>query len=471
MTTDTQALTVATARAWIAEQAFGVSLEPGDAVAEPAPERPGGVGLEPEYFVVRVDALGSPTGRPRLLRDETTGEPGVVDWLRDASEDPELGFFTYVPGVVPRFDLACGGSLTFEPGAQVEHSTRVHDTAAAALEDLERVRAGLTDIFEVHGCALVALGLDPWHDVADVPQQLPGGRYRSQADFYARRGPAGAEMMRHSTSVQINLDFGPDPEVAEERWRVANLVSPLVTATFSTSPGRHLGGPAVASRRACVWRQLDPSRTGFPAGFVRGEGGSSAEQYADLVLDAEVMLVRRAGHPEGMVTGDGGLTFRRWIEQGHPAHGPATLDDLSYHLTTVFPEVRARGFMELRAADGLPADLVGPFVTLLCGLVYEPGARREALAILEDHRHELPDLLARAARDGFEDRALAGLAAWVWPLALEGARRLPPGYLRLLDLQAAGAFLDRYVLDGTSPSHELRDLLDLAPAGALTWGR
>jgi len=470
MKTHTQALTVTTAREWIAERVFG-SLE---ADAEPRPEQPGGVGLEPEYFVVHVDSLGQVGGRPRLLRDEDTGEPGIVDWLCDVAEDPELGFFEHVPGVVPRFDLAEGGSLTFEPGAQVEHSTRVHETAAGAMEDLERVRAGLSDIFELHGCALVALGIDPWHDVRDVPQQLPGGRYRAQAEFYAAKGPAGAEMMRHSTSLQINLDLGAefgDPRIVEERWRIANLISPLITASFSTSPGRDLGGPVVASRRAAIWQALDPSRTGFPAGLVAADGGDPALDYADKVLDAEVMLYRRAGFPEGMATSEGGLTFREWIELGHPAHGLATLDDLDYHLTTVFPEVRARRFLELRAADGLPADLVGPFVALVTGLVYDPTARREALALLEDHQSQLPDLWRRAATSGLEDTALAGLAGWVWPLGLEGARRLPGGYLRLEDLEGAAGFLDRYVLDGTAPSKELHDLLSLAPAGALTWGR
>ncbi|MDF1799245.1 MAG: glutamate-cysteine ligase family protein [Planctomycetota bacterium] len=469
MKTHTQALDVRTARQWIAARAFGAI-----AAGPPTPEQPGGIGLEPEYFVVRVDALGQPGGRPRLFRNEATGEAGIIDWLREASEDPELGFFEYVPGVVPRFELSCGGQLTFEPGAQVEHSTRVHENAAGAMEDLERVRAGLVSIFERHGCALVALGLDPWHKAESVPQQLPGGRYRSQAEFYASKGPAGAKMMRNSTSLQINLDFGGqfgDPKIVEERWRIANLVSPLITATFSTSPGADLCGSPVASRRARVWQVLDPSRTGFPPALQDGRGGDPALDYADKVLDAELMLYRRDGGPEGMHTALDGLTFRRWIEEGHATHGSATLEDLEYHLTTVFPEVRARGFMELRSADGLPRELAGPFVVLLSGLVYDPQARREALALLADHQHELEDLWIRAGRAGLEDPIVAGLAGWIWPLALEGAKRLPADYFRLSDLEATAAFLDRYVLDGASPSCELRDLLAVSPEAALTWGR
>jgi glutamate--cysteine ligase len=457
MKTHIQALTLGEARELIMERSFGPRTSDPEAV-----EAPGGVGLEPEYFVVHVDRLGAADGRPRLFGDEDAGTAGVVDWLREAAEDPELGFF----------ELACGGQLTFEPGAQVEHSTRVHATAAMAMDDLERVRAGLSDIFEPRGCTLVALGLDPWHAIDDVPQQLPGGRYRAQAEFYASKSRAGALMMRNSTSLQINLDFGDGlPEVLEERWRIANLVSPLITATFSTSPGLDHHGRPAASRRARVWQELDPSRTGFPRGLASGGGGDPAADYADLVLDAEVMLYRRAGFPEGMATGGDGVSFRQWIERGHPAHGAATREDLEYHLTTVFPEVRARGFMELRSADGLPADLAGPFVALLCGLVYDPTARRDALELLGGHQHELDELWQAAASAGLEDQRLAGLAGWVWPLALEGARRLPAGYIRDVDLDAAASFLDRFVLDGAAPAQELHDLLNLGPAAALTWGR
>lgn len=452
------------AREHVARQSFG-----GPRTSGQTPEVPGQIGLEPEYFVLRDDALGTERGRPRLYG--SPGEPGILDWLDEAAA-ASSAFKSSSGGTkgAPRYDLECGGQLTFEPGGQVEHSTRVHENAIGAMDDLVRVRELLTDIFAAKGCSLVALGVDPWHDVDTVPQQLPGGRYRAQAEFYETKSRFGRVMMRHTTSVQINLDFGDDAQVAAERWSIANLAGPLITATFSTSPGRIRGEEgAFASRRAHVWRKLDPTRTGYSKGFLCDGVGDPALAYADQVLDADVMLFRRSGSPDGMVTGGPGFSFRDWIEQGHPLFGPATLDDLDYHLTTVFPEVRARGFMELRSADGLPLDLVGPFVVYLAGLVYDPTARAEALRVLEPHRANLPELWARGSKDGLADAELCGLCRWVWNLALEGARRLGTDYFRAADLVAAERFMERFIMDCRSTSDELDELLASTPLEALSW--
>jgi glutamate--cysteine ligase len=310
--------------------------------------------------------------------------------------------------------------------------------------------------------------------VTDVPQQLPGARYRAQAEFYEQRGSNGRTMMRHTTSLQINLDFGPG-EVGAERWALANMISPLITASFATSPCETVEGcsegVSAASVRARAWQVLDPTRTGFPAGLSTSNGLTAPEHYASLVLDADIMIFRRPGEPGGMATGTAGLSFRDWIEKGHPTFGQPTLDDLDYHLTTVFPEVRARGFLELRAADGLPADLVAPFVVLVSGLIYDPKARKSALELLGDLDQRLPELWHRASAVGLADEELAGLAAWIWPLALEGARRLPGEYFRLKDLEATASFLDRYVLEQRSPSTELGALLRADPKSALSWNR
>lgn len=461
-------LDLQTARELIARRSFG-ELRP----VSGGVEEPGQIGLEPEYFVVRDAAIGTPGGRPRLYADGD--EPGILTWLDAAAEASAAFKSAGCEGKgAPKYDLACGGQLTFEPGGQVEHSTRVHENAIGAMEDLVRVRELLTGIFADEDCSLVALGVDPWHDVDGVPQQLPGGRYRAQAEFYETKSRFGRVMMRHSTSVQINLDFGTTAEVANARWAIANLMSPLITATFSTSPGRIRGEEGhFASRRAYVWRKLDPTRTGFARGFVESSRELAEQRpdlaYADQVLDADVMLFRRAGQPDGMATGGPGFSFRDWLERGHPVFGPATLDDLEYHLTTVFPEVRARGFMELRSADGLPLDLVAPFVVFMTGLVYDPEARTAALRVLEPHRAELPGLWARASKDGLADTEVCGLCRWVWNLALEGARRLGTDYFRAEDLAAAEAFLERFVMDCRSTSDELDELLSSAPYEALSW--
>ena len=469
-------LSLREARETIAKLAFGPTSDSTAVDSQSEPETPGAIGLEPEYFVVSREHLGTPFGRPRMFGEGALpGAPmAIIDQLDRAAADREFGFIERSEGSTLSYDLKNGGRLTFEPGSQVEHSTKVHLTAAAAMDDVELVRAGLERIFEREGQVLVTLGVDPWHDVLDVPQQLPGARYRAQSEFYEQRGTSGRTMMRHTTCLQINLDFGPS-SVGAERWALANMISPLITASFATSPCETtrgcVDGTGAASVRAKAWQTLDPTRTGFPSNFYDADGSTAAEYYADLVLDADVMMFCRAGQPGGMATGTAGLTFRNWIENGHPLFGAVTREDLAYHLTTVFPEVRARGFMEMRAADGLPADLVAPFVVLVSGLIYDPVARRSAIELLGDVRHRLPELWGRAAQLGLGDQEIAGLASWVWPLALEGAKRLPAGYFRQKDLDASATFLDRYVLDSRSPSAELGELLKSDPAAGLSWNR
>ena len=363
----------------------------------------------------------------------------------------------------PAYQLPCGGQLTFEPGAQIEHSTSVHATAAGALDDIERIRAELRGLFARHGVLLAAGGIDLWNSVDDVPQQLRAPRYGAMASFFDQIGPHGRTMMRHTSSIQINLDLGRAPE---ERWLVANLASPVLTAAFSTSPGVP-GQRGAACARAVAWQELDPTRTGFPPALVDGSLDDPGEQFAEMALDANVMLIRTADG--GAVPGTPGFTLRDWITAGHPEHGRPTLDDVAYHMTTLFPEVRPRGFLELRAPDGLPIQWTTTVAVLFCGLVYDDEARGCTLDRLERYRSRLPELWRNAADRGLADPELAELARVVWCCALEGAERLPVESFRGGDIDTARRFLERYTLTGRAPAEELRELYAAGPERALAW--
>ena len=144
------------------------------------------IGLEPESFPIFVDADGRPVGRVPL-RDPSA--PGVLDVL-DAMvcEDAEFGGRTGGPAGPWEYPMADGGRLTFEPGGQVEHSTGVYPNAATAIADVQRVLGCLRQTFDRHRAVLAAAGMDIWHPVETVPQQLPFGRYTAQAAYYDRRG-------------------------------------------------------------------------------------------------------------------------------------------------------------------------------------------------------------------------------------------------------------------------------------------
>ena len=420
---------------------------------EPSAPVPGRVGLESESFPVRVLADGTPSGRVPL------------DLLADLLH-PEAGASS-VPGCqreaasTPLFRLDGGGSLNFEPGGQLEHSSAIHAGAAGALAELDLVSCSLSSLLRRHGMVLAAAGADVWLPNGHVPQQLRAPRYPAMAAYFDRRGPYGAAMMRRTCSLQVNLDLGGAAELPQ-RWLVANLAAPLLSATFACSPG-----PGAVSTRALAWQRLDPTRTGFPRLLLKGSAADPVEQLTQAAMAADVLLLRS---PEGpWKPGTPGWTFQHWLRDGHPRLGRPTDDDLRYHLSTLFLEVRPRGFLELRAIDALPWRLRAVPVVLLTGLIEDPLARSTAAASLERHRGALPELARRAATSGLADPTLRALAAEVWALALEGAGRLPASYLDPAQLRLAAEFLDDYTLRGRCPADELRAALARGPAAALAW--
>jgi glutamate--cysteine ligase len=419
-------------------------------------DRPDRIGLEQEQFAVKVGAGGQPAGRVRL-----NGKDGAIatldrlavgvnsPWQRQIS-DSGLG----------EYRLADGGRITFEPGAQVEHSSSVHPSIVTALDDLAQVSDRLNQAFHSSGAVLAASGVDLWHDIEDAPQQLRAGRYISMADYFDQRSQWGRVMMRHSASIQINLDQGPDG-VWQERWRLANLMAPIVLATFAASPG-----PQGASTRALAWQGLDPTRTGFPAQMVAGSNDSPLNVWAEAALDADVMMYRLADGSHA--TGTPGWSFRDWIEQGHAEHGWPTREDLDYHLTTLFFEVRPRGFLELRSCESLPARWRPAPVLLITSLLYEDQARNHALALLDSCQSRLPELWEQAARAGIRAPEIGPLADRLWGIALAGAARLPSELTGHQAIVVARTFLERFTFAGRMPADELNELMD-DPRRTLAW--
>ena len=419
----------------------------------------GQVGLEPEFLLFQLGADGAPSGRVPL---EANG--GVLDCMSVVA-GRRRRFRRAYGGPPPVYTLGDGGRITFEPGAQVEHSTAIHATAAAAMADVEQTADALLEAFDPAGFALCASGIDLWSGLEGVPQQLRAPRYRAMAAYLANRGPQGAVMMRHTASLQVNLDLGP-PEVAAARWCVANLASPLAAACFASSP---LDG--AASRRAQAWQGLDPTRTGFPSLFLEGTEDDPGRQYAEFALEADPLLFLGYEADEAAVPGQPGFRLRDWIEQGHARHGYPRLSDVDYHLTTLFPEVRLRGFLELRAADAVPRRWRGALVVFWTGLLYDAESLDGAGELLGELRAALPACWAAAASEGLADPRLRAVAIDLWELALAGAERLPAGFHRARDLRCAREFRERFVAGGVSPSVELAALHAEHPALSVEWGR
>lgn len=360
-----------------------------------------------------------------------------------------------------RADAAMEGStVTVEPGAQVEVATSCRQSVPAALEELARTSGRVAARFAAVGAELLAAGLDVWHDLDTVPQQLAVPRYERMHAHLAARGQDGPLMMRHTCALQVNLDLG-DGAVAESRWQVANLLAPVATATFATSPAVVAGRP-VRSRRSLAWQALDPTRTGFAPGLLAGHG-SVIDHVLELALAADVLVVSR---PPGAPAAPRGWSLGDWLDGGH-ALGWPTETDVREHLTTLFPEVRARGFLELRSVDAVPAAFRRALVLLIAGAVLDDRARDAIVALLEPHRADLPALARRCATDGLSDPRLCALAVEVWAYARDGAARLP-GVTRA-DVSAIETYVDRFTVRGRAPADELAELLAHDPLEARAW--
>ncbi len=419
----------------------------------------GGVGLEPELFPIVRDSDGRPFSRMMLTHPGGTGVLEVVDAL--AQTDDRIGPRTSSPPGPVEYPVEGGGRLTFEPGAQVEHSTAVFPSVATVIADVDDVLARVRRAFRGHDTHLAAVGIDIWNDVETVPQQLRAGRYTAQASYYRQRGHWGAVMMRQTASLQINLDLGPEG-VWQERWLLSNLMSPLMTATFASSPG----AGAVCSR-ARAWQELDPTRSGFPRLLVDGTGDDPRTEWGQAALEADVMLYRVSS--KHFEPGCVGCSFEKWILEGHPRWGWPTIDDLDYHVTTLFFEVRPRGFLELRAGEALPNRWRPVPVVLTAALLYEGDAREKALSLLSGFRDRLPGLWRRAALDGVRDDEIRDLACRLWRIGLEGARALPRDYVGEAALRATDDYLEHFTARGRMPADDLLDLFNEDPALALEW--
>ena len=274
------------------------------------------------------------------------GLPGPADPRSHRTVGVELESFvlpTTDPQRLPAVALPAGSRLTYEPGGQVEVSSPPHRTAGAACEAAARDLAAVRDAFAPFGVDLVQSGLRP----SVPPRLVDAPRYRAMEAYFASRWPDdGPAMMRGTASVQVNLGLGQGAH-APRRWRAANVLGPVLAAAFSSSPTAPAQG-AGGCRRLATWLRLDPSRTApVPA---RG-GDDPGRAWARYALEADVMLIRSPAGCEPL-TG-AAMTLRNWIDDGHPRGWP-TADDVAYHLTTLFPPVRPRGWLELRMIDALP---------------------------------------------------------------------------------------------------------------------
>ncbi len=305
--------------------------------------------------------------------------------------------------------------ISFEPGGQVELSPPPCGSPASLVDQLDGLVARLDGALARERIVAVSSGLNPWHRESDVGLQLDAERYRVMQRHFDAIGTAGRDMMRLTAGLQVCVDLlGGDAGV--EQWLLANRMGPALAAAFANSG---VGGGVVtgwSGTRCLLWQRLDASRTGFDGAQVSRDDPVAA--YADFAAHALAM----------------------------PLSESSGVDPLAHHLSTLFPPVRPRGYLEVRYLDMPPRRWLAVPLLVVDTLLRDPLARRAALLALGDvDRETLLALWEAAAHQGvvnpwLRDEALALLA-----IALDAVRRAPAGTVPRAAAAALHNFRDTYL--------------------------
>lgn len=329
--------------------------------------------------------------------------------------------------------MPAASTVTVEPGGQVELSTPPHDDVVASVAALALDRDALRTALVERGYGAAALGADP---AREPVRTNPHPRYDAMEQHFAARGCAGSgrSMMTATAALQVNLDAGP-----REGWsaRLALLRSmvPMLVAASSASP--YLGGRASGwhSMRQETWNGIDHGRSDP---ITVGEPSVAWALYA---LDAPVMLVRE-GDEMSPVTDR--VTFGDWLHDPSALGRPARLDDLDYHLTTLFPPVRPRGYLEIRCLDASPDRWWPALAALTVTLADDPVAADRAAELCAPIATSWESAARRGLSDPDVRRAVQGCAEVAATRAPEPLRAQVEAYAEL-------------VASGRTPCDELRE--------------
>ena len=314
-----------------------------------------------------------------------------------------------------------GGAISLEPGGQFELSgaplKTIHETCAEVNLHLEQVRTVATEL----GLGFLGLGFHPTATREQTPV-MPKGRYNIMRAYMPKVGGYGLDMMLRTCTVQVNLDFADEADMAR-KLRVAFALQPVATALFANSPFREGRPNGFLSYRSQVWTDTDNARSGMlPFVF---EDGFGFERYVDYALDVPMYFVYR----DGKYIDASGQSFRDFLDGRLPAlpGEKPTLSDWADHLTTIFPEVRLKKYIEMRGADGGPWKSLCALPALWVGLLYDATALDAAWDLVKDWTQEERVALRHAApvlglKTPFRDRTLKDIAARAVEIASAGLK-------------------------------------------------
>ncbi len=275
-----------------------------------------------------------------------------------------------------------GGAISLEPGGQFELSgaplKNVHQTCAETAAHLKM----LSEIAEPMGIGFLGMGVTPTWELDEIPL-MPKSRYGIMKPYMEQVGTLGTSMMMSSCTVQVNLDFSSESDMVK-KLRVSLALQPIVTALFANSPFLNGKPNGYLSYRSHIWKHTDNARTGMlPFAF---ESGMGFERYVDYALDVPMYFVMRNKKYINVA----GESFRDFLKGDLPQlkGEKPTAQDWEDHISTIFPEVRLKQFLEMRGADGAPWAEICALPALWAGIFYDQNALDAAWDLVKDWSEE-----------------------------------------------------------------------------------
>ena len=346
------------------------------------------------------------------------GSPGILAMLEGLQK------FDWEPVVENGFLIALkrdGASVSLEPGGQFELSGAPLDTVHQTCGEVNRHLREVKDVADDMGAGFLSLGFRPDTKLEDVPV-MPKGRYKIMKAYMPKVGSMGREMMFRTCTVQVNLDFSSEADMVK-KMRVSLALQPIATALFANSPFTDGKPNGYKSFRSRIWLDTDADRTGMlPFAF---ESGYGFEQYVDYALDVPMYFVHRG---EDYLDASG-LSFRDFLDGKLsilPGEKPS-MSDFEDHISTIFPEVRLKQFLEMRGCDTGPWNQLCAMPAFWVGLLYDQAALDTAWDLVKDWTEEERDQLRRdvpkyGLQTKFRNQTIGDLAKIALVISREGLK-------------------------------------------------
>ena len=369
------------------------------------------IGTEHEKFGFRTDDLRAP---------EFEGERGIRALLEGIAA--KYGWDIAREGDIPVALTRGKANITLEPAGQLELSgaplETIHQTCCEVNSHLEEVRS----IADGLGLGFLGMGFQPKWTRGEMPW-MPKGRYKIMREYMPKVGSLGLDMMKRTCTVQVNLDFSSEADMIK-KFRTSLALQPIATALFADSPFTEGRPNGYQSYRSQVWTDTDADRTGM-LDFVFSDG-FGYERYVDYILDVPMYF----SYQDGRYIDLSGQDFKRFMH-GDLAALPGTkasMKDWADHLTTAFPEVRLKQYLEMRGADGGPWNRLCALPALWVGLLYDAEALDAAWDLVKDfnmtERHALRDgVPMHALKLPFRSHSVRELARETLKIAAHGLKR------------------------------------------------